>query len=184
MINRETFFKKIRIALFDKLSQLQVNSINAILDEIELQNVTDVRQVAYIFATAYHEAFDYNGKQTGTVQRLVPIKEGGGPGYLQSKKYFPYYGRGFVQLTWDYNYKKYAKMLDIDIVQFPDLVLKYQMAAFILVHGMVNGVFTGKKLSDYIGAKCDFIGARRIINGTDKASLIASHANAFLTALK
>ena len=190
MINREKFFKNLRIALFDKFSQLQVDSINAILDEVEAQGVTDIRQIAYIFSTAYHEAFDYSGKQTGTIQRIVPIQEGGSKTYLQGKPYYPYIGYGFVQLTWLANYKKYQNIISkidrfkgYDIIKNPESVQDIKLAAFILVHGMVNGSFTGKKLSDYIGKKCDFVGARRIINGTDKASLIGSHASAFLTAL-
>jgi len=178
MINRETFFAKLRVALFDKFTQLQVDSINAIIDQIETQNVTDKRQQAYIFATAYHEAYNWRTKE-----RIVPITEAGSQIYLMLKPYYPYIGRGFVQLTWDYNYKKYSKIMGIDFMANPELLLEIKNSAFILVHGMVNGVFTGKKLSDYIGDKCNFVGARRIINGTDKASLIASHANAFLTAL-
>ena len=173
-INRESFFKRIRIALFDKLTQGQVDSINAIIDEIESQNVTDKKHIAYIFATAYHE-----GVKLKTMERIMPVKEGGGENYLRSKKYYPYYGRGFVQLTWDYNYKKYSNIMGIDFVAHPDLVMELKASAFILVHGMVHGVFTGKKLSDYT----TFVPMRKIINGTDKANLIASHANAFLTAL-
>jgi len=175
MINRETFFKRIRIALFDKLTQIQVDSINAIIDEIEAQNVTDKKHIAYIFATAYHE-----GVRVKTMERIVPVKEAGGDIYLKSKKYYPYFGRGFVQLTWDYNYKKYSKIMCIDFMANPDLLLDLKNSAFILVHGMVHGVFTGKKLSDYT----TFVPMRKIINGTDKANLIASHANAFLTALQ
>lgn len=69
--------------------------------------------------------------------------------------------------------------MGIDFVTHPDLVMELKASAFILVHGMVHGVFTGKKLSDYT----TFVPMRKIINGTDKANLIASHANAFLTAL-
>jgi predicted chitinase len=185
MINRETFFKKLRVALFDKFSQLQVDSINAILDECDLQGVTDNRHIAYIFATAYHESMNIKTKE-----RLVPCSEFGGTSYLQSKKYFPYYGRGFVQLTWDYNYKKYQKIISkierfkgIDILANPDLAKEIKLASFIIVHGMVKGTFTGKKLSDYISTKTNFLDSRRIINCIDKASLIASYANGFLTAL-
>ena len=179
MINRQQFFKEIRKTLFDKLSQLQVDGIEAILNECEAQKVADVRHISYIFATAYHE-----GVNLKTGERIVPVIEGGSLSYLKSKKYFPYVGRGYVQLTWDYNYRKYTKIMGIDFMAKPELLLDVKNSAFILVHGMVNGTFTGKKLKDYIGVKTDFVNARRIINGTDKASLIASHANAFLTAIK
>lgn len=178
MINRSKFYKAIRIALFDKLSQLQVDGIEAILNECEAQKVADIRHIAYIFATAYHE-----GVNLKTGERIVPVIEGGSLTYLKSKKYFPYVGRGYVQLTWDYNYKKYSQIMGIDFMAKPELLLEVKNSAFIIVHGMVNGTFTGKKLKDYIGAKTDFVNARRIINGTDKANLIASHANAFTTAI-
>lgn len=179
MIDRQQLFTKLKIALFDKFSQLQVGGINAILDECEKQGVTDLKHIAYIFATAYHEGFDYNGKATGKIQRLVPIIEGGGLSYLMSKKYWPYYGRGYVQLTWLRNYEKYAKLLKLPLVENPDLILNVSASAFIIVHGMRTGAYTGKKLSDYK----TFVPMRAIVNGKDKASLIASHANAFLTAL-
>lgn len=180
MLDRQEFFKKLRIALFDKFSQLQVDGINAILDECEAQKVTDPKHIAYIFGTAYHEGFDFNGKATGKIQRLVPIIEGGSKAYLKSKKYFPFYGRGYVQLTWDFNYKKYSKLLGVDLISNPDLLLDVKTSAFVIVHGMRTGAYTGKKLSDYQS----FVPMRAIVNGKDKASLIASYANGFLTALK
>lgn len=179
MINRAEFFRKLKLALFDRFSQLQVDGINAILDECEMQKVTDLKHIAYIFATAYHEGFDFNGKATGKVQRLVPIIEGGSKAYLMSKKYYPFYGRGYVQLTWDFNYKKYSKLLGIDLIKKPDLLLDVKMSAFVIVHGMMNGTFTGRKLDDYK----TFVPMRAVVNGKDKANLIATHANAFLSAL-
>jgi hypothetical protein len=42
---------------------------------------------------------------------------------------------------------------------------------------MRKGLFTGKKLGDYISASgCDYKNARRIINGVDQAALIAQYA--------
>jgi hypothetical protein len=50
--------------------------------------------------------------------------------------------------------------------------------------GMIGGWFTGKKLSDYLGnGKVDFVNARRIINGLDRADDIAGYANSFLAAV-
>jgi hypothetical protein len=49
---------------------------------------------------------------------------------------------------------------------------------------MAHGIYTGKKLSDYINAdKCDFLNARRIVNGTDKAELIMGYAQRFFAEL-
>ena len=64
-------------------------------------------------------------------------------------------------------------------------MLNIPTAANSHVYCMMNGVYTGKKLTDYIQAeKCDFINARRVVNGTDKAELIMSYAAKFLEALK
>ncbi|MGL5034116.1 MAG: hypothetical protein ACRC6M_09990, partial [Microcystaceae cyanobacterium] len=51
------------------------------------------------------------------------------------------------------------------------------VSLFIIINGMKDGIFTSKKLSDYIaGSRVDFVNARRIINGTDRADLIAGYA--------
>ncbi|MEM6698917.1 MAG: hypothetical protein AAF599_11005 [Bacteroidota bacterium] len=49
---------------------------------------------------------------------------------------------------------------------------------------MMNGSFTRKKLSTYINSSnIDFINARRTVNGTDRASLIAGYANDLISQL-
>lgn len=127
-------------------------------------------QCAYVLATAWHE----------TAHTMKPITEMGSQKYLISKPYWPFIGRGYVQLTWDYNYKKASGKLGVDFMKNPALLLKAEYAVPILVIGMVEGWFTGKALSSYITlSKSDFIGARRIINGTDKAALIAGYAQKF-----
>jgi hypothetical protein len=51
--------------------------------------------------------------------------------------------------------------------------------------GMRQGSFTGVGLSKYINAdKCDYVNARRIINGTDKAQTIAGYATKFESILR
>jgi predicted chitinase len=93
-------------------------------------------------------------------------------------------GRGFVQLTGRRNYKKASDKLGVDFVSNPALVMKPAHASAIMFDGMIEGWFTGKKLSDYITAtKTDFVNARRIINGTDKAREIAAEAGHYLAAL-
>lgn len=124
-------------------------------------------QTAYVLATAFHE----------TAHTMKPVREYGGEKYLKSKAYYPYVGMGYVQLTWKANYEKAGRELGIDFVSNPKLLLVAKHAAPILVTGMMQGWFTGKKLSDYITlSKSDFTGARKIINGTDKAKLIADIA--------
>ena len=181
MVNKVNFYSCIREkGLFKTLTQAQVDSIDAILFECEKQGVSDLRQVAYILATPYHEC--YNPKYPET--RLTPIKEFGGETYLKSKKYYPYIGMGFSGLTWENNYAKEAKRLGIDLLNHPELILDIPTAANSHVYCMVHGSYTGKKLSDYInGDKCDFLNSRRIINGTDKAELVMSYAQKFLSCL-
>ena len=125
-------------------------------------------KIAYILATAEHESL------------FRPIEEVGG----KTKQYAPYYGRGYVQLTHKTNYEKYATLLKKDLVEKPELALDHDIARFILVHGMVKGTFTGKKLSDYISEqKQDYVGARRIINSQDCAEAIAKKAMFWLDVL-
>lgn len=124
-------------------------------------------QAAYVLATTYHE----------TAHTMKPVREYGGEAYLKKKKYYPHVGMGYVQLTWLVNYKKASDYLGVDFVNNPKLLLKPQYAAPILIIGMQEGWFTGKKLSDYITLqKSDFRNARRIVNVMDKADLIAGYA--------
>lgn len=163
------------------MTPAQQASIEAILKECQLQGVTDVRQQAYILATAYHEAFNPRHPET----RLTPMREFGGEEYLQSKRYYPYYGRGFSQLTWDYNYEKEGKRLGLDLLKQPDLMLNLPTAANSHVYCMAHGSYTGKKLSDYITpSRLDYVNARRIVNGLDKAAAIAGYASRFARCLQ
>lgn len=132
-------------------------------------------QAAYVLATAYHE----------TAHTMKPVREYGGETYLKSKKYYPYVGMGYVQLTWKYNYEKATKEIGVDFVKDPKKLLTPKYAAEILVVGSKDGWFTGKKLSDYITLTAsNFTSARRIINGTDKAALIAGYAKDYDNDLK
>jgi len=132
-------------------------------------------QCAYVLATALHE----------TASTMKPVREYGGEKYLKAKKYYPYVGMGYVQLTWRENYDKAGKKLGVDFLANPKLLLKAEYAAPILVIGCRDGWFTGKKLSDYITlTNSDFVGARRIVNGTDKAQQIAIYARQYDKLLK
>jgi hypothetical protein len=124
-------------------------------------------QAAYVLATAWHESG----------HSMKPVREMGGETYLRSKAYYPYVGMGFVQLTWKRNYEFASKKLGVDFVAEPRLLLEPKHAGDILVRGMKDGWFTGKRLADYITLQASrFVGARRIINGTDRAGLIAGYA--------
>jgi hypothetical protein len=132
-------------------------------------------QLAYVLATSLHE----------TAHTMKPVREYGGEKYLKSKDYYPYVGMGYAQLTWLDNYKRATRELGVDFVGNPKLLLEPNYAAQILVIGMKEGWFTGKKLSDYITLqKSDFKNARRIVNGMDKANMIAGYAEDYDKELK
>lgn len=175
-INRDVFFNKVRRSLFSgSLSQMQVDGLNFMLDVYERDyKWTDLRWISYAFATAYHE----------TAYTMQPIKEYGSQAYLQGKPYYPYFGRGYVQLTWEDNYRKMGSKLGVSLLGADkDKALDPQIAAAVMYIGMRDGDFTGKKLSTYFSATVDDpVNARRIINGTDKASTIAGYHAKFLEA--
>lgn len=187
-IDREKFFALFR-QKFHKLTQKQVNGINSFLDAVEKFELS-LRELAYICATTYHE----------TAHTFLPIEEygkGRGKKYGKAIDGKKYYGRGYVQLTWDYNYARATKELmmqcpDIvqslqkrtgqrfDLVETPEQAMDVEVATAVLVLGSQQGWFTGKKLSDYINSNmADYKNARRIINGTDKAQMIAGYAQKF-----
>lgn len=168
-INRKVFFEHIRAAPAGGfLGASQVDGFSRILDEWDKRGLSETRYLAYMLATCWHE----------TYKAMQPIKEFGGMDYLKSKPYFPWYGRGLVQCTWEANYAKFSCKTADDMLTWP-----YAVRA--LFDGMINGVFTGRRLGQYFNATLDdAYGARHIINGTDKAGLIAGYHAEFLAAIK
>jgi predicted chitinase len=157
----------------------EVERVQAIINECKKQGVTQIEQIAYILATAQHECSNL-GRVNGKNGYFIPITEWGG-----TFRYDPFRGRGLVQLTWKYNYEKYEKLIGKPLVTDPTLVIRdFNVSVFILVHGHRTGNFTGKKLSDYVRpGSIDFVGARRVINGTDKADRIAGYARDWVSRL-
>ena len=173
MIDRKEFYSQIRATLVKGgLNQAQVDGFEAILDEWEKRRLTDLRWLAYIMATAWHE----------TAQRMQPIEEfGRGRG----KAYAPtYYGRGFVQITWERNYARLSDVIGVDLVTHPEKSLEMDNAIQILFVGMIDGLFTGKALSDYFDKNADWRGARAIVNGKDRAAEIAGYAQKIWDSLR
>lgn len=148
---------------------LDLGDTRAIIAECRKQGLLR-NQTAYVLATARWE----------TGRKMKPVREGGGEKYLKSKAYYPFVGMGYVQLTWRRNYAKASKVFGVDFVENPKLLLDPKFATPILVTGMKEGWFTGKKLSHYITVSgSDFKGARRIVNGTDRAVEIARLAEEY-----
>ena len=131
-----------------------------------------MQQTAYVLATAFWE----------TARTMLPVEEAYYLGaraedYRRKLRYFPWHGRGFVQLTWERNYIRAGRALSVDLISRPELAMDPEISAQILVIGSRDGWFTGKKLGDYIGpGRCDYVQARRVINGLDAAASIADLA--------
>jgi len=195
-INEKFFYDQIRSTLFDgSISAKQISGLSTILSEWSSKHAgLDDRYLAYMLATTHHE----------TGRTMQPIKEwgadryffsrydkdGGNPalakrlGNIQAGDGVRFCGRGFVQLTGRSNYANWAQKTGRDLTGHPELALDVVVATQILVEGMIAGSFTGKKLGDYFGpGKADWSNARRIINGTDKAQLIASYGLKYYAAI-
>lgn len=178
MNERAAFFQSIR-PLFGRLSQKQVDGLNFLLDNMPSSWPTTHR--AYALATVFHE----------TGKAMQPIYEKGPKDYFN--KYdgrkslgntepgdgYRFRGRGYVQLTGRKNYTWCGNAIGCDLAHDPELALTPTIAAELLFQGMKNGWFTGKKLSDYK----TYLPMRRVINGTDRAALIAGYADKFEKAL-
>lgn len=184
-MNLKIFFDNIRKDY--TLTNTNVSGFDKIITEGENRNVP-LPYLAYILATTWHET-------ASTMQPIAEYGKGKGRKYGVTGKYgqIPY-GRGYVQLTWDRNYELADKELNLDgkLLKNFDLALDPEYAIPILFTGMEKGWFTTKKLSDYIDLvdesdvedAREFREARRIINGTDRAAMIANHAINFEHALR
>ncbi len=191
--NRDDFFTRARSLFGGRFSQSQVDGLTAILDGWDERMPNgDMRWLAYMLATAFHE----------TARTMQPVKEA----YWLSEnwrkanlRYYPYYGRGYVQLTWKNNYSRASAYVGADLAAKPDLALRPDIAAVVMFAGMVEGWFRGDSrgrhtLSRYFNVRVDDpVGARDIINGREVktiggrkvllASVIAGYHEAFLSAL-
>lgn len=193
MLNRETFFAYARNAPFGgSLTSAQKAGTNLILDYCEALKLPLV-WIAYILATAFHESAHTmqpvrETLATSDKQAIARLDAAFKAGKLKSVK-TPYwrpdsegkswFGRGLVQITHKVNYLKF-KLSD------PSAALKPDVAVKVLVDGMRLGLFSTRRLKDYGSTEASFnaVGARAIVNGTDRASLIAGYYEALLPALK
>ena len=183
--DKGAFYSTVRAKL-STLSSSQVQGFEALG---EVCNGAPLAHQAYMLATAWHE----------TNKTMQPVREA----YWLSEewrrthlRYYPWYGRGYVQLTWQPNYAKADKEAAAaglikpgELLASPDLAMRPDIAALVMHKGMLEGWFTGVKLSTVLPASgvathdqyCD---ARTIINGHDKADAIEDYAQAFEHALR
>lgn len=149
-----------------------------LIDECRARGVLR-NQCAYILATSQWE----------TNHTHMPVEEAyyiqsaaARENYLKSKPYYPYYGRGLVQLTWDYNYERADKKLGLEgrLERDLGLAMDPDIAVEIIIVGMMEGWFTTRPLTRYVTLQeSDFYNARRVVNGTDHAAEIAGIAEAY-----
>ena len=187
-IDLKTFFDHIRKPLFGRLTAKQVSGHENIIKAMKKHDVP-VSWAAYILATAYHE----------TAKKMQPVREGLNASDAWRKRnlrYYPWYGRGHVQLTWRENYVKADQKLNLGgkLIKNADLALDPDISAEILVLGSLEGWFSGDKKGRHTLARhlpnkntatrTQFRQARRIINLMDKADLIAGHALVYQESLK
>lgn len=155
---------------------LDLGDTRLIIEECRKNNLLR-NQAAYVLATAYWE----------TARTMEPVREAFwlSEGWRQRNlRYYPWYGRGYVQITWEANYERLGRRLDLDLTTDPDVVMREDVAVKILVLGMLEGLFTGEDLSDYLTLEgSNYRGARRIVNGTNEASAIAELAREYESAL-
>lgn len=194
--DRIYFFNSIRNTM-GSMTQDQVDGINTILDMMEEDNyVNDIKQFAYIWATIKHEAADtykpvveYRSDSSAEALYGYKTKLGKDLGNIQPGDGEAFKGVGYVQVTGRGNALKLEPVLGVNLTNPPaqfrlqmiEPIYSYEAASY----GVTTGLFTGKKLNDYINdSQCDYINARRVINGTDQAQVIAEYAVHFESAIK
>lgn len=177
MVLTKESFDVIRDILGGKLNTSQVEGLNHLVKAMDEAGFT-YPEAAYALATVHIEC----------ATTFQPIKEYGSIAYLKSKKYYPYIGYGYVQLTWKDNYKRVGDLLGGNLVDHPEKALDPHVAASILTGGMLHGWFTGvgfrrkREVAKYDLEK--YTKARSIINGTDRALEIAKLAMRYEKALR
>ncbi len=211
-MNRTTFLAYARRAPFGgRLMQSQIDGMNAILDEWDGRQSTgkviDNRWLAYMLATVFHETgatmqpvtenLNYSAERLTKVwpsrfptvasaepfarnpRKLANKVYGGRMGNTAPDDGWRYRGRGLPQITGKENYTKFG------LAKTPEKAAEMATAVRILFDGMIGGLFTGVKLADYFNqVDNNPVGARKIVNGADKAKLIAGYFGNFLDALE
>jgi hypothetical protein len=195
-INRRFFFASARLHLFDgTLRARQVEGLTAILDAWESGWADqDDRWLAYMLGTAHHET----GRTMQAVRetfastdaKAIAILDRAFAGGRLPSVTTPYWrpdaegrswlGRGLVQLTHKANYQRLSEATGLDLVTDPSVAMQLPVAVRIMIIGMTRGLFTGERLArSFEGAREDWRQARRIINGLERADLVAGYARRY-----
>lgn len=206
VLDKEYFVNNYHRLFGKKLGDEKKKNILMIMDAFEADDeMKSLRWLAYILATSMHESNDtfapvvegyWIKPESKRVGALYNYYQKNNPGALRT--IFPngiagtaYYGRGrVVQLTHDFNYKLASLKIykDLRLFNDPDMIISdVNCDMSVTFRGMREGWFTGYRLEQFFplgSGKADWRGARKIINGMDKSTIIAGYAMKFYDLLE
>ena len=183
----------------DYVAKLNDDNLDLLLGFMEKdKEVDDLRWFAYMLATAFMECGPsfrpISESACNDTTGCAPIpnnpraygKPRVCPNLLKTpprpcpagKKTHTYYGRGYAQLTHFGNYQLLSERLGLgdQLVHFTERANQPDISYNILSVGMREGLFTGRRLRNYIsGPRCDYRSARAIINPGDKLTYDLGH---------
>ncbi len=190
--------KKITIPALSLKSEANLRILlNGIIDKFVPEYGCNIPHIAYMLATARIESYAFwIAEFFGPIAEKISydqaeIDYGVGPtarrsayakkmGQVEIGDGYKYRGRGLVQITWKSHYISFEKHTGARLVSNPDSASEWNTALDIMIKGMVHGHFTGISLSDRITeSNKDYVGARNIINGSDKKDEFAAYAQQF-----
>lgn len=176
MMNKRNFYSAWR-NYFGKLNRDQVNGIETLLDLMQKKPFSHPCFVSHVFAEIRHEC----------ANTWEPIKEYGSKEYLSylydkenvrkalgndkvsRDKAIELCGHGYIMITGYNNFKWASELVGIDLIEEPEKALIPEISYEIMHYGLMNGKFTGKKLTDFwIDEKrelFDHYDARKCVNG-------------------
>ena len=186
-MDRAAFYTTVRAKL-GPISKSQVAGFEAVLDAID---GAPLSHQAYMLATTWHE--------TGAT--MQPVREAhwlSEDWRRKNLRYYPHYGRGYVQVTWITNYQ----WLDAaaaaagltkpgEILANLDLAMRPDIAAFALRKGMEEGRYdsAGRTMAQRLptsgtATRAQYVNARYLVNIQDKAELVEDYAQVFEKSLR
>ncbi|MBV5262022.1 hypothetical protein FLX56_26850 [Synechococcus moorigangaii CMS01] len=138
-------------------------TIPLLLETCQRCGIIELTQVAYILAIACHEgAFGENLTPAAALGDALESRRD--LGNIQPGDGLRYQGRGFVKIVGRLHYTRWSDRLGVNLVDHPAFAAEPHLAAIILVLGMRDGSFTGRKLDDYLkGDRQDFYHAHRVV---------------------
>jgi hypothetical protein len=165
--DKVTFFNDYK-GRFGPLKQIEVDGLDFLLDQIAAdKDFSMLRQVAYVLATVKGETGVFQPLKEKRANRNKQPKL-----FNQQQKYFPtgFFGRGYVQLTFEGNYRLAGEKLAGTVIEIQnkdgskrnltiskdtfvkkegqDLVMQPTVAYQILARGMREGWFRRRKKKD------------------------------------